>query len=336
MSDTDRSEEGLTRRDALRTVGLGGAAVGAGFLGGSLNNLPPAAADDSTGFIYGSDATGPGYTGAFDPPDYLDPDALDPITIAPVGRRGSQTINLAVLEARRDVAAGQPMHQWTFDGMAPGPIIRATDGDLLSITVTNRTDHNHNLHFHGRHSPLMDGWEPIPPGGQFTYEIEAGPAGLHPYHCHTMPLAKHVAKVLYGTMIVDPEPGRPPAHEFVLMLSGWDINDDGRNEIYTWNGVAGFFAKYPIKVPVGELIRVYVLNMTEYDPIGSFHLHAETFDVFPTGTGLTPSSHTDTVVLGQGERAIVEFTLPELGRYMFHPHQHHMAEAGAMGWFAAI
>ncbi len=294
MSETDEPDPGLTRRDALRKVGLGGAAVGAGFLGGSLNNLTPASAEDSTGFVYGSDATGPGYTGAFDPPDHLDASALDAITLAPPVRSGFQEINLAIVETRTDVAADQSIQQWTFDGSAPGPIIRATEGDALRITILNRTGHNHNLHLHGRHSPTMDGWEPIPPGGEFTYEIEAGPAGLHPYHCHTMPLARHVAKGLYGTMIVDPPQGRPPAHEFVLMLSGWDVNDDGRNEVYTWNGVAGFFAKFPIKVPVGELVRVYVLNMTEYDPVGSFHLHAETFDVFPTGTRVSLRQPTPT------------------------------------------
>ena len=85
-----------------------------------------------------------------------------------------------------------------------------------------------------------------------------------------------------------------------------------------------------------ESVRAYLVNMTEYDPIGSFHLHAETFDVYPSGTSRQPTQHTDTVTLGQGERAVVEFTLPEAGRYMFHPHQIHMAERGAMGWFAAV
>lgn len=200
----------------------------------------------------------------------------------------------------------------------------------------NRTGHDHNLHFHGHHSPQMDGWEPIPPGGEFTYEITAGPAGVHPYHCHTMPLARHVARGLYGTLIVDPVEPREPAHEFVLLLSGWDVDEDGRNELYSYNGVAGFFARHPLTVPVGDLVRVYVVNMVEYDPVTSFHLHAQTFDAFRTGTSASAGEHTDTVTMSQGERVIVQFRLPERGRYMFHPHQHHMAEAGAMGWFSAV
>ncbi len=44
-----------------------------------------------------------------------------------------------------------------------------------------------------------------------VYEIEAGPVGVHPYHCHLAPLAEHVARGLYGMLIVDPrESGRRP------------------------------------------------------------------------------------------------------------------------------
>ncbi len=275
-----------------------------------------------------------------EPPTHLPAGALDAVTIPPPfdGRPAGVTreYEFTVTARPLHVANGVILDGWTYNATAPGPIIRATEGDLLRITVTNRTDHDHNLHLHGRHSPLMDGWEPIVPGGQFTYEITAAPFGVHPYHCHTPPLALHVARGLYGAMIVDPPGGRPPAHEFVLVISGWDADGDGTNEVHAFNGVAGFFTKFPIKVPTGDLVRLYVLNLTEYEPVASFHLHGQTFDVFRTGTRLEPDEHTDTVLLGQGERAIVEFTLDEPGRYMFHPHQHRLAETGAMGWFAAI
>jgi FtsP/CotA-like multicopper oxidase with cupredoxin domain len=78
------------------------------------------------------------------------------------------------------------------------------------------------------------------------------------------------------------------------------------------------------------------MNFVEYDPVGSFHLHAQSFDVYRSGTSLTPQDHTDVITLGQTERAIVEFRLPRRGRYMFHPHQIWMAEKGAMGWITAI
>jgi nitrite reductase (NO-forming) len=119
-------------------------------------------------------------------------------------------------------------------------------------------------------------------------------------------------------------------------LCGFDIDGDGRNDIYTWNGLAGYYERFPLKVPVGELVRIYLMNMLDHDPLASFHLHAQTFDVYRSGTSLIPQERTDIVGLGPAERVILEFRLPRRGRYMFHPHQSHMAERGAMGWIVAI
>jgi FtsP/CotA-like multicopper oxidase with cupredoxin domain len=137
-------------------------------------------------------------------------------------------------------------------------------------------------------------------------------------------------------MIVDPPGGRPDATEVCLLLSGFSNETIGRNGIVAWNGVAGAYHDYPIKVPVGEPVRLFVVNMLEHETLASLHLHAQTFDVYPGGMGATPAFAEDTIVLGMGQRAMLEFSLASVGRYMFHPHQHWLAERGAMGWFAAV
>jgi FtsP/CotA-like multicopper oxidase with cupredoxin domain len=245
-------------------------------------------------------------------------------------------VEIRVEERLIEVGSDVYIEAWTYNGSVPGPIIRATEGDRLRIRFQNRTGNPHNIHFHGSHRPEQDGWEPIPPGAETTYEILAGPAGVHPYHCHTNPLAEHIARGLYGMMIVDPPGGRSPATEIALLLSGFSNEEIGRNGIVAWNGVAGFYHNYPIKIPVGEPVRAYVVNLLEHEPLASFHLHAETFDVYPAGTGDRPVSREDTLLLGMGQRAMIEFNLPSLGRYMFHPHQHWLADRGAMGWLAAV
>ncbi len=339
MSEDERSE--LTRREALQRFGGSSAfLLGSGVVAGGLLNRTIEQADvlDQPSYswqgLHPADIGTHGYGHGAQPPSSVDGTTLEALTIPPAD--GTTEVEIDVVEREALVAEGVTMSQWTFNGTAPGPIIRATEGDTVRVYFRNRTGHPHNLHFHGRHSPLMDGWEPIPPGGETVYEIEAGPAGVHPYHCHTPPLSQHIAKGLYGTFIVDPGEGVAEAKEFVLVLSGWDVNDDGINELYAWNGIAGYFARYPLKVEVDEPVRLYVLNMTEYEPVGSFHLHAQTFDVKPHGLWKGLTDHADTVGMVQGGRAIIEFSLPELGRYMFHPHQHHMAAGGAMGWMAAI
>ena len=198
-------------------------------------------------------------------------------------------------------------------------MLRAREGDELAISLRNLGTRPHNLHIHGRHDVAQDGWQPVPPGGEATYHVRAEPFGLHPYHCDATPAAEHLSHGLYGLIVVIRPGGRPPAHEVALVLGGFDVDGDGDNELYGWNGVAGFFQRYPIKVPVGELVRVYLLNMVADDPVASFHLHAETFDVYRSGTRLVPDERTDVVTLAQTERAIVEFRLPRRGRYMFHP-----------------
>jgi hypothetical protein len=247
-----------------------------------------------------------------------------------------KTYEIYSIDRPLNIAHKTIFYGWTFNGMIPGPIIRARLGDKIKIKFKNLTKEPHSIHFHGTHNVNMDGWEPIPPGKEIEYIIEAGPIGIHPYHCHVPPLAIHMSKGLFGAMIVDPPEGRPPAHEVVLILHGYDLENKGKNDIYCWNGIAGFYERFPIRVKVGQLVRLYIINMLEYEPIASFHLHAQTFDVYRTGTKLTPDEHTDVVFLGQTERCIIEFRLPKKGRYMFHPHQIHMAERGAMGWIVAI
>ncbi len=347
---------GWSRREVLRRAGIAGAfAVGGGVLGHELipHRHAVATAEDRgpEHHVYGTDEPPSAVVGssagaqhghyghAAAPPTSLTQADLDAVTFPPPpdGRRGvTRSYDLSVTSRQLAVGEGVVVDAWTYDGTVPGPILRATEGDRLRIRMANHTSHAHNVHLHGRHDPAMDGWEPIPPGGEFTYDVVAEPFGLHPYHCHTAPIAEHIGRGLYGALIVDPPGGRPPALEVVLVLGGWDLDGDGRNELVTFNGVAGAYHRFPIRVPVGERVRVYLVNLLEHDPIASFHLHAQTFDVYRTGTALDPDEHTDVVALTQGERAIVEFTLPEPGRYMFHPHQSSLADRGAMGWFAAV
>lgn len=337
----------LKRRDLFRYGGLGG---GVGLLAGAASTLfgskksygsrPDDAAAAEQPLDCTSSEPGRVYQQKYMPPSYVDASALDRLHSPPKFRgEGTQLtheFDLSVIESTLEIANGTNMRVWAYGGSVPGPVLRVTEGDLLKITLNNRTSAKHTIHFHGAHDVGQDGLIWSNPATTLTCEIEARPFGLHPYHCHTPPYAWHLSKGMYGTMIVDPPEGRPPAHEFVLCLCGWDTNGDGRNEFYGWNGLAGYYQKFPLKVPVGELVRLYLVNMVEYDPVASFHLHAQTFDLFRSGTSLQPHEHTDVVTLGQTERAIVEFKLPRRGRYMFHPHQTHMADKGAMGWIVAV
>jgi len=238
-----------------------------------------------------------------------------------------------------EIAPGIEYPAWTYNGRVPGPTIRVTEGDRVRIRLVNAGTHPHTLHFHGIHPSEMDGVPGTGPGGNvapgqsFTYEFDAEPFGVHLYHCHIFPLAKHIAKGLYGAFIIDPKQGRPPAKELVMVMNGFDVDFDDKNEFYAVNTIPFHYQNHPIRIKLGELVRVYLVNMLEFDPINSFHLHANFFHYYPTGTSLTPSEYTDTIAQMQAQRGILEFRYKFPGQYMFHAHKTEFAELGWSGNF---
>lgn len=237
-----------------------------------------------------------------------------------------------------EVAPGIVFPAWTYNGRVPGPTLRAREGEALRIRFVNGSAHPHTMHFHGIHSAAMDGVPgigagQIAPGASTVYEFDALPAGTHLYHCHVRPIAEHIAKGMYGAFIVDPRDPLPEADELLMLMNGFDTNFDRANEVYAVNGIGFAYMDRPIRVRRGDLVRMHVVNVTEYDLVNSFHLHGNFFDWYPTGTGRRPAELTDTVMLCQGQRGRAELRFPEAGRFMFHAHQSEFTELGWQGFF---
>ena len=245
-------------------------------------------------------------------------------------------------------------------GRIPGPAIRCVEGDRIRITFTNAGSHPHTIHFHGIHSAAMDGVPGvgagmIDPGGSTVYEFDAFPFGCHLYHCHAIPLKRHIHKGLYGAFIVDPDPERYSGeeaalartrnhtytenagyNEMMMVMNGFDTNFDGDNEVYAANSIAFAYLNDPIKIKRDQIQRIFLINLTEFDPINSIHIHANFFHYYDHGTTLEPTLRTvDTVMQCQAQRGIVEFSFADFepGLYMFHAHQSEFAELGWMGFF---
>lgn len=234
----------------------------------------------------------------------------------------------------KEVSPGIFYNVWTFNGTVPGPTIRATQGDIVRVNFINNGSKPHSFHTHGVHPAEMDGvFEMISPGGRYTYQFVAEPFGVFPYHCHMTPLEEHISRGLYGVYIVDPKVPRPPADEMVMLMNGYDTDSDTENNFYTVNGIPYYYMQNPIEIEKNRLVRIYLLNMLEFDPINNFHLHANMFNYYPSGTMLKPDELTDIKTLSQGERGIMEFKYKFTGSYMFHSHKTEFAEKGWMGIF---
>lgn len=264
---------------------------------------------------------------------------------------------ITAVDKEIEIAPGVLFPAWTYNGRVPGPSLRCVEGERLRIHFQNGGSHPHTIHLHSIHPARVDGIAGaglVEPGEAFTYEVDAKPFGCHLYHCHAIPLKRHIHKGLYGTLIIDPDPDRHPEHrsaalsrrhgtsehghwqEFVMVMNGFDTNFDDENEFYAANSIAFAYMRKPIIVARSRPLRVYLVNATEFDPINSFHLHGNFYDYFDHGTTLTPTQRmVDTVMQCQGQRGIVEidFSAHEPGLYMFHAHQSEFAELGWMSFF---
>jgi len=295
----------------------------------------------------------------FDPHDMLTDWDTGTLETDAQGRR-VRTYDITAVDVEIEIAPGIFFPAWTYNGRVPGPALRAREGEWLRVRFANNGSHAHSMHFHGIHGASMDGIAGaglVAPGESFVYEFPAKPFGCHLYHCHSVPLKRHIHKGLYGAFIVDPDPALHPDHaeaarsrllgtpenagwqEMVMVMNGFDTNFDDENEIYAVNTVAHEYMKRPIKIDRDRPVRIYLINVTEFDPVNSFHIHGNFFDYYDHGTTLTPTLTTiDTVMLCQAQRGIIEMSFRdhEPGRYMFHAHQAEFAELGWMSFFEVV
>ncbi len=295
----------------------------------------------------------------FDPHEILTDWETGTVSRAPDGRL-LRTFNVTAIDKEIEIAPGVFFPAWTYNGRVPGPTLRATEGELIRINFSNQGSMRHTMHFHGVHSAPMDGIPgagEIMPGETFVYEFPAKPFGCHLYHCHSFPLKRHLHLGLYGAFIVDPDPALHPGQEdiarsrllgspenqqwqeLVMVMNGFDTNFDDKNEIYAVNSIAFAYQNKPIRIARDRPVRIYLVNITEFDQVNSFHLHANFFNYFDHGTTLEPTHKIiDTVMQCQAQRGIIEFSFEDYdpGMFMFHAHQVEFAELGWMANFEVV
>lgn len=106
---------------------------------------------------------------------------------------------------------GKTYTAMTFNGQVPGPTVRATQGDVIAMTLSVPAD---ELTAHGNdmHASQMSGanFGAVQPGESKSYCFIAEVPGVFKYHCSGVDLAamdQHVLSGMYGITIVDPIDG---------------------------------------------------------------------------------------------------------------------------------
>ncbi|MEQ1752536.1 MAG: copper resistance system multicopper oxidase [Micropepsaceae bacterium] len=119
----------------------------------------------------------------------------------------------------------------TINGQIPGPTLRFTEGEDVTIHVSNSLDQETSLHWHGILLPgQMDGvpglnaFRGIAPGETYTYRFTARQSGTYWYHSHS---GTQEQAGIYGPLIIDPKDPDPvqASQDYVVMLSDFTDTD---------------------------------------------------------------------------------------------------------------
>jgi nitrite reductase (NO-forming) len=265
---------------------------------------------------------------------------------APAGPTGRvHHIQLRVQEVRREVAPGVRQQLWTFNGTAPGPVLRGRVGDIFEITLINEGSVDHGVDFHAGALAPDEPMRPIDPGQRLTYRFTATQAGIWMYHCSTMPMLLHVGNGMYGAVIIDPPELPTVDREYVLVQSELYLGPDGEPgdlvkmradapDAVVFNGYVAQYAHRPLIAGRGDRVRIWVLNAGP-NRTSAFHIVGAQFDtVYREGQWqLRPADPGAAQVLDLAPAAggFVEAVLPAAGHYPFVSHVMVDADRGARG-----
>lgn len=275
--------------------------------------------------------------------------------VLPAVKPGNKDIVVVAMDGTRLIAKDTLYAGWTFDGTIPGRVLRVVEGDTVNATfrIDPAASTMHSLDYHSAKTPPDVSYASISPGEELTFSFVAKHPGAYMYHCGTPPILLHIGAGMYGAMIVDPKEGWPePAQEFCLVQSEFYVKDaedgsgvkvpdmlkmmgNGDMDYVTFNGYANQYVENPIKVRVGELIRIFVVNCGP-NVWSSFHVVGTIFrNGYINASPKNQLFDLQSITVGPGDGACVEFIIDEPGTYPFVNHAFGHAGHGVVGLLLA-
>lgn len=266
--------------------------------------------------------------------------------LAPV-QAGPKEITVVSKDATVMAAKDVTWAAWTFDGTVPGRPLRVVEGDTVNFTLTMdpAVSMGHSLDFHSAQTPPNVNYKTINPGESFSWSFTPNHPGAYMYHCGTPPVLLHIGAGMYGAMIVDPKEGWSPAQELIFVQSEIYLADGengvkvpditkmfghGNMDYVVFNGYVNQYVEHPIDVRVGEPIRIFLVNAGP-NVWSSFHVVGAIFD--RACVNANPKNELfglQSISVGPGDGACVEFTLAEPGEYLAVNHSFGHATHGAV------
>jgi nitrite reductase (NO-forming) len=213
---------------------------------------------------------------------------------------------------------------------------------------------HHSIDFHAATVAADDKWRMILPGQSIKFEFVANYPGVSMYHCGVPPVLQHVSMGQYGIVIVSPREGYDTddetVNEYAVVQSEFYLKPGGPNGLYeldydaalrkqpshvVFNGHVKALTDHPLMAKVGERVRLYFHNVGPNDQ-SSTHVIGAIFDrVWYEGNPKNEWRGMQTALIGSSNGAVLEFVVPEEGRYVLVDHGFADASKGAIGQIVA-
>ena len=191
------------------------------------------------------------------------------------------TYEITATVVKKEVG-NRTLRMMAYNRMIPGPIIKAEQGDEVTIVFTNDTPLDQTMHHHGlRLDNRSDGvplvtQDVVKPGETYTYTLTFPDAGLYWYHPHTRDdYGQELG--LYGNYLIepsDPDYWSDVNREVPLVIDDILITSGQIEKFYeefTNFALLGRFGNeylingekdYVMDVQKGEVIRFFVTNVS--------------------------------------------------------------------------
>lgn len=218
---------------------------------------------------------------------------------------GTYILNLMPAKAPLLGPDGEWVEVWTYEGLAPGPLLKARQGEPFRLRVVNNLPEPTTVHLQGiRAANAMDGTaltqQPIAPGQSFDYEFVPPDAGTF-YYRPGISTATQLDRGLYGPLIV--EEREPTGFEDVVMvIDDWVLTADGRvdetelgslevaaeaGRLGNWFTVNGQ-SRPRLKADADNRVRVRLVNASNARTMGILVKGADPWIVARDGQPLPP------------------------------------------------
>lgn len=268
------------------------------------------------------------------------------------GALQAKTVNITLTAKEVDLPIdnkGTMYRTWTFGGQVPGPVVRVTEGDVVQFTLTNDkgNKNSHSVDFHAARVDVVKDFEPVKPGETKKFTFTATYPGTFFYHCGADPMIQHIARGMFGVIIVDPkDPSAMPKadREYVLVQSELYKNPDNQEDMMAnrWTNVmfnGGIFKYDPVHDPAatrmlqakpGERVRIHFVN-AGVNEFSSFHPIAGIWDrVYQSGNPKNVSVGLQSFTVGPGDAAAFDIISPVEGANALVSHSMRQALTGAI------